>query len=31
MATLDQADERLEKVKSYVQLEPKSPNEVGGN
>ena len=30
-ATLDQADERLEKVKSYVQLEPKSPNEVGGN
>ena len=31
MATLDQADERLEKVKSYVQLEPKSSNEIGGN
>jgi len=31
VATLDQADERLEKVRSYVQLEPKSPNEVGGN
>ena len=31
MAVLDQADERLEKVKSYVQLEPKSSNEIGGN
>lgn len=31
MATLDQTDERLEKIKSYVQLEPKSSNEVGGN
>ncbi len=31
MAVLDQTDERLEKVKSYVQFEPKSPNEVGGN
>jgi len=31
MAVLDQTDERLEKVKSYVQLEPKSSNEVGGN
>jgi len=31
MAVLDQADERLEKVKSYIQLEPKSSNEIGGN
>jgi hypothetical protein len=31
MAVLDQTDERLEKVKSYVQLEPKSSNEIGGN
>ena len=31
MATLDQTDERLEKIKSYVQLEPKSSNEVSGN
>lgn len=31
MAVLDQTDERLEKIKSYVQLEPKSSNEVGGN
>jgi len=31
MAVLDQTDERVEKVKSYVQLEPKSSNEIGGN
>ena len=31
MAVLDQTDERVEKIKSYVQLEPKSSNEVGGN
>ncbi len=31
MAILDQTDERVEKVKSYVQLEPKSSNEIGGN
>ena len=31
MDVLDQTDERVEKVKSYVQLEPKSSNEIGGN
>lgn len=31
MAVLDQTEERLEKVKSFVQLEPKGSNEVGGN
>jgi hypothetical protein len=31
MAVLDQTDERVEKIKSYVQLEPKTSNEVGGN
>ena len=31
MSVLDQADERLEKVKSYIQLEPKASNEIGGN
>lgn len=31
IAVLDQTDERVEKIKSYVQLEPKTSNEVGGN
>jgi len=31
MDVLDQTDERVEKIKSYVQLEPKSSNEIGGN
>lgn len=31
MAILDQTDERVEKIKAYVQLEPKSSNEIGGN
>jgi DNA-binding FrmR family transcriptional regulator len=29
--TLDATEERLDKIKSYVQLEPRGSNEVGGN
>lgn len=31
MSVLDSVDDRLEKVKSLVQLEPKGANEIGGN